>query len=142
MKFERGKDPKESMKIGMHDALKVEGIHVSVINPDIPDTRPSHKRYMHRNPQIVFSEVLRGNAVNEILCLLENNAKFPWDYFFKRYPDYEEMISTSWWKLGISILLEKTDKKNRGYQALNLRSAVGKYFIYRGKVYHMKEKRP
>ena len=141
MNFERGKDVKEALHVGIRDPKHLNSISISVKDPNIVDDRPHEGRRWTKNPQIIFKERIVGKDVHKILNLLKNNMKFPWDFFFKKYPDLEAMIKQNNYRMGFYLLLEK-EEGHRGFPFINLRQIVGKHIIYEGKPYFMKEKRP
>jgi hypothetical protein len=142
MNFKRGQDPKQTMGIGIKNPKYVDSIAISVRNRNIEDPRSHHERRFSPNPQTVFKDRIRGKSVGEILHLLETNMKFPWDYFFNKYPEMEDLIINKKFSMSFSIVLKRDGSGGAGYPALHLSAALGEFLIYDNNVYHLKKNRP
>ena len=143
MKFERGKDVKEALNVGLRDALRVHSVSFAVKDPDIRDDRPYASRHLSPSPQTVLRDRIYGAEVHKILALLRDNRKFPWDYFFKKYPELKDMIVKKEYRFSFFILLEPPEGMPRGkYPAVPLVQIVEKHLIYENQIYYMKKNRP
>ena len=142
MNFERGKDVKEALHVGIRDAKHVNSIFISVRDPNIVDNRPYGEKRLTPNPQTIWKLRIHGNDVHIILNLLKNHMKFPWEYFFDKYPDLKYYIKGEGFQFMFHILLRKEDRDSIGFPIISLREIVGKHLIYENKVYFMKKVRP
>ena len=92
MNFERGKDPKESMQIGLKwDAQPVSRINIKILDLSITDDRNPDERMPFRsnfrdNPQIKDKKRLYGSDVH--LFIQNVSEKKLWQYIFFFFLQY------------------------------------------------------
>ena len=140
MNFERGKDPKESMQIGLKwDAHPVSRINIKILDLSITDDRRADERTPFRsnfrdNPQIKDKKRLYGSDVH--LFLQNVSEKKLWQYIFNLFPQYQLDIQKGGsLSVQIIVILQKEDLTDRDYPFLPIIKCQEKTLMFQDKIY-------
>ena len=140
MNFERGRDPKESMQIGLKwDARPVSRINIKILDMSITDDRGPDERMPFRpnfrdNPRIKDKKRLYGPDVH--LFLQKVSEKKLWQHIFNLFPQYQRDIQKGG-SLSVQIIfiLQKDDLADRDYPFLPIIKCQEKTLMFQDKFY-------
>jgi hypothetical protein len=149
MKFQRGKDPKEALRIGkLWSAYKVAFIYLKIQDLSIPDLRSDSERKITPNPQTVSEKKLTGEHAHKILQVMKtsfslNSRKTFWNFIIELFPEQTQEIKDNKFSCAFMLALDEKGKPYHpsieGNAFLSFRKCIGKDLLYEGKIYSMPE---
>jgi len=143
--FERGKDPKESLQIGVEwKSLIVDHIYIKIMDLRILDDRTPEERHPHisgfsslrPNPQQVGRKRLNAPEIHRFLQM--TSEKRLWMHIFEIFPEYEEEIRNNILKVHILVILNKDVNGipgERGYPFRSIWKCQGETLMFQKKLY-------
>jgi len=132
MNFQRGIDPKETLRIGrLYKAIRIESVEISLGKMD------------EYNPMWSYTEVFTGPEAHTLLKALENR-KINWKIIISRNPEFLNNVGkeeTLRFKVRFhEPWLMPFNGNIRPRNSLSLRKVSGKDLLYEGMLYRMSGK--
>jgi len=140
MAFERGKDPKESMQIGLKwDSYPVSRINIKILDMSITDDRRADERTPFRsnfreNPQIKGKKRLYASDVH--LFLKNASEGNFWKHIFELFPEYQiDLQKGGSLSLQAIVILQKEHPTDLDYPFLPIIKCQEKTLMFQDKFY-------
>lgn len=145
MNFERGKDPKEALEIGVEwRSLVVDHIYIKIIDPFILDDRKPEEKSPHisgltglkPNPQHIGRKRLNAPEVHRFLQMTSD--KRLWMYIFEAFPEYEAGIKNNSLHAQVLVIMNRDqhgDSNSAGYPYRTIWKCQGETLMFQKKLY-------